>query len=329
MSSLWQCLEALAGGNHVAAEWAKLSGEQFAPLRSAFLRDTQNRARFIPCPHGCGCEHEIVQRAGGKLAAVCRCEPWNCDDLPVAPAEVSLLALNTAKLGRALCKAFECDARETKLPLPLTWQIGAKFSNGVPVLLTIQNGCEPFGRVVAELTARHRQPFILLTPTSRHCNAKSRELLTTARAECFDLESNLTIFGNGSLHTKTSPGLLFQNFAPAAATGASDDDARRLFALLKALETESNYRKAPVTRVFQLYCLEEQSRNEVAKACHCVPSLITLRLKAIEKKLGRKPKELRVLSSQFERIADSLTDSRARHIDREQAIHGDDPPDED
>ncbi|MGC3956658.1 MAG: hypothetical protein QM813_01380 [Verrucomicrobiota bacterium] len=36
---------------------------------------------------------------------------------------------------------------------------------------------------------------------------------------------------------------------------ASDDDARRLFALLKALESEGNYRKSPVTRVFQFVLL--------------------------------------------------------------------------
>ena len=101
---------------------------------------------------------------------------------------------------------------------------------------------------------------------------------------------------------------------------ASDDDARRLFALLQALESESNYRKAPVTRVFQLYCLEGLTRNAVAKQCHCAPSLVTLRLQAIESKLGRKASELRHLSGHFEQIAESLTDDRARHIHRESAM---------
>ncbi len=101
---------------------------------------------------------------------------------------------------------------------------------------------------------------------------------------------------------------------------ASDEDARRLFALLKALESEGNYRKAPVTRVFQLYCLEGLTRDEVAKKCHCVPSLVTLRLQAIEAKLGRKATELRQLSGHFERIAESLTDERARRINRASVV---------
>jgi len=107
---------------------------------------------------------------------------------------------------------------------------------------------------------------------------------------------------------------------------ASDDEARRLFALLKALESESNYRKAPVTRVFQLYCLEGLTRKQVATQCHCVPSLITLRLQAIEAKLGRKASELRLLSDHFERIAESLTEDRARRVHRASAL--DQPEDE-
>jgi len=112
----------------------------------------------------------------------------------------------------------------------------------------------------------------------------------------------------------------------AVAEVASDEDARRLFALLKALESEGNYRKAPVTRVFQLHCLEGLTRDVVAKQCRCVPSLVTLRLKAIEQKLGRKASELRQLSGHFERIAESLTEQRARRVHRASAL---DQPDDD
>lgn len=329
MSNLWRCLEVLAADKHVGAEWAKWSGDHFAPLRSSYLRDAQKRAQYIACPHGCGCEHKVVERAGGALFGVCRCEPWNCEDIPVSVEDVRLLAFNAAKFGRAVRSALECEARETALPLPMTWQVGAKFANGVPVFLTIQSEREAFRRVVVELAARQRQRFILLAPTSRLLDARSRELLDGSRAGFFDLESHLRFTSSGVLQPRRSPGELFKSFAPEATDGATDDEARRLFALLKALESESNYRKAPVTRVFQLYCLESQSRNDVAKACRCVPSLITLRLKAIEKKLGRKPADLRTLSAQFEHIAESLADPRARRIDRTKAADGSDEDDED
>ena len=128
--------------------------------------------------------------------------------------------------------------------------------------------------------------------------------------------------------TRGQAKLLANGPAPVPAP-LSENDAVRLFALLRSLELETNFRKAPVTRVFILYCLDAKSRNAVARECNCSAALITLRLKAIEKKLGCKPRELRHSSSHFERMVDSLSDSRARRIDRGRAIDGDDPGNED
>jgi hypothetical protein len=121
---------------------------------------------------------------------------------------------------------------------------------------------------------------------------------------------------------------LFAAFLPGPTGAASDEVARRLFAVVEELEAEGKWRKAPVTKVFHLYCVKGLSRAEVAKGCGCVPGLVTLRLKLIEKKLGRKPVELRQLSPQFERIEDSLSDSRAKSIHRKGAIYGDPSDDE-
>ena len=79
-------------------------------------------------------------------------------------------------------------------------------------------------------------------------------------------------------------------------------------------------RKAPVSQMFRLYYLEGFSRAEVARRGGWAESLVTLRLQAIEKKLGRKPVELRELSPEFERIEESLSDPRARHIHRRSAM---------
>jgi hypothetical protein len=329
MSNLWQSIESLAGDNHVAAEWARLAGEQFSPLRSAYLCDTPKRAGVIPCPHGCGCEHEISERKNGSLVALCRCEPCSCDDFMVTAEQATLLELNTAKLGRAIANVFSGTPKETDLGVQGTKQIGSFGNGALPMVLIIRPDTESFTNAVAQLVARLPERFILLSPSRRFWNGNSSAWLKTAKAGLFDLESNLIFLPGGKLQARKSGGELFSPYLPQASELMNDNEARRLFALLKALELESNYRKAPVTRVFQLYCLEKLSRNEVAKACRCVPSLITLRLKAIHKKLGRKPLELRGISSHFDGIADSLTDSRARHIDRERAIDGSDPDDED
>jgi hypothetical protein len=318
MSNLWRCLEVLADGNHVAAEWAKLSGEQFQPLRAAFLRDAQKPAKFIPCPHGCGCEHEIVPRADGKLAAVCRCQPWNCDDIAVTAVDVALLGLNTAKLGRAIGKAFELDARESKQPQPMTWQIGAKFANGVPVFLTIQSEREAFRRVVAELSARQRQRFILLAPTSRWLDAASRELLETAKAGFFDLESNLNISDSGNLTAKTPPGKLLQAFAPDVTEPDGDDVVRLAWGLLERLD---DGKEPSLVRVFRLYGKLEKTAEQVADACGCSKGTVINRLDAIHKKTGLKPADLRRLSAHIGKVESELESSPAKHIHRKTLVH--------
>jgi len=318
MSNLWTCLETLADSNHVAAEWARLAGEQFSPLRSAYLRDTPKRAVVIPCPHGCGCEHEISERKNGSLVALCRCEPCSCDDFTVTAEQATLLELNTAKLGRAIAKAFDCDARTATLPLPLTWQIGAKFSNGVPVLLTIQNNRESFRRVVAELSARQRQRFILFAPTSLLLDAASRELLETAKAGFFDLESNLNISEKGNLTAKTSPGKLFQAFAPDSEEPDGDDVVRVAWGLLERLD---DGKEPSVMRVFKLYGKQEKTAEQVAVACGCSKGTVINRLAAITKKTGLKPADLRRLSAHIGKVESELESSPAKHIHRRALVH--------
>jgi hypothetical protein len=316
MSNFWQCLEVLAEGNYVAAEWAKLSGKHFATLRSTFLRDTQKRSRFIPCPYGCGCQHEIVERAGGRLVGICRCEPWNCDDFSVSTTDATLLTFNTTKLGRALCKAFECDAQETKLRPPRTWQIGTKFSNSVPVLLTIQNERSSFRHVVSELSARLRQQFILLAPTSRMMDAVSREILEASKAGFFDLESNITISAIGGLSPKLLPGKIFQAFAPGVHEPVAETVAAQIFALIEKLDEDERLKNPSVLQVFRLYCGHGITAQAVADKCGCAKATVLNRLKKIRMVTGKDPEEMRAYSPFFNKVEEAITDSRAEKIYR-------------
>lgn len=104
-----------------------------------------------------------------------------------------------------------------------------------------------------------------------------------------------------------------------------DDVARQVFALAKELEGDGRWRKAPIFRVFRLYCIECLPAVKVAGKCGCSLSLVFMRLKQLRRKLGRDPAELRQMSSQFEQFEDSIRDSRARGIYRKGAVGNDDP----
>jgi hypothetical protein len=259
---------------------------------------------------------------------VCACDPPNCEDFAVTLAEATLLELNWSRLGRALCGALKCDARDTDLGVAGARQIGAFLAAAVPVVLSIQDDREDFRQALAGVAARLGRPFIFLVPTSGFMDAVGLDMLRGARAAFFDLQTNVLLTPSGVLQAKESPMELFSAFVPDAAGPAADEVARRVFAMVEALEAPGKWRKAPVTKVFQLYCVKCLSRAEVAKRCGCVPSLVTLRLKFIGKKLGRKPIELRQLSAQFDQIEDSLSDPRAKATYRKGAIYGDSPDDE-
>lgn len=329
MSNLWQALELLAHSCHVSAEWAKCSGEHFGPLRAVYLRDTQRRARHVACLHGCGCQHEIIEREPGQFVAVCRCEPWDCQDFIVRAEELPLWEFNAAKFGRAVARAFDCDLRETTLPLPKTWQVGAKFANGVPVFLTIQAERTPFNRVVVELVARQRQPFILLTPTTRWLDASSRELLAGVKAKVFDLESTLVLLPSGVMQARKSGGELFAAFQPDVPESAPEDVARAAWAIINKLDSGKSRSEPSAVRVFKHYCQEGLSADKLAIKYGWAKGTVMNRLEEIEKATGLDKKQLRVLSGHMARVEEQLTDDRAGYIHRKTQAHGlDDQEDE-
>jgi hypothetical protein len=314
MPKFWQCLDEIRGLVAVPAEWRAWLGTDFDAVKAAFLRKRPDRADSIPCPRELGGTHGVVPH-GEKFVAVCEC---GCPDTPLMPADVEMWELNPSKLGRAICKAFDCDARATELQLPLTWQVGVKFSNAVPVVLTIQNDRDDFRNVVAELVARWRQPFILFAPTSRFVDGVGTELLAGSRAGFFDLESHLNISENWNLSPKSPPGKLFQAFAPDATEPDGDDVVRQAWGLLERLD---DGKEPSMVRVFKLYGKQEKTAEQVAVACGCSKGTVINRLAAITKKTGLKPADLRRLSAHIGKVESELESSPAKHIHRRALVH--------
>jgi hypothetical protein len=71
-----------------------------------------------------------------------------------------------------------------------------------------------FRSVIAELTARFRNPFVLLSPTSRHMDAHCEELLAHVRARLFDLKSLLAFDDQGNLCPLRPPAEIFACLNP-------------------------------------------------------------------------------------------------------------------
>ncbi len=196
---VWRCLENIRGLVGVPALWRSWLGGDFGAFRGAFLRQRPERAESYPCPNVCGCAHEVVRHDDGRIVGVCRCEPWNCNDIPLTEEELVLWELNWSRFGRAIATAFGCDPRESALGVPGVMQAGSFGGAAMPLLLSIQHEPEEFRSALTESAVRLREGFIVLSPTSRFFDARAKELAANAKAGLFDLESNLTLMPSGLL----------------------------------------------------------------------------------------------------------------------------------
>ena len=327
-ASPWSALEAIPGQTAVGALWQARLGEQYEEFKDVFLQPASEFARSYPCPADCGCWHEVVEHGADDFVAVCRCNPCRCDPLPLTANEVRLWELKWGRLAHELCGALGLEPKRVELDLYNTRQIGSWSAAAVPAVLTIQHATARFQHAVQGLVARLRQPFILLAPTSQHLEAVSQELLAGVKADFFGLDAHVRLGVGGRLQAVRTPGELFAQFTPEPREPLEEQSARQAFALVRALDATQPVRKASLYTVFRLYCVEGLTVEQVARKCRCARSLVFVRLGALRRKLGTEPGRLRQYSGHFERIEESLTDSRARRVYRQGVADGDGEPDE-
>jgi sigma-70-like protein len=298
-------------------------------FKTAFLQKQREPARYYPCPRNCGCSHQVLlpkDFEGG--IAVCQCDEPACPDISLAAEQIVLLEVSWPKVARAVCAALNLDLKPVDMGLLNTRQIGSWSAEAVPVFLTIQSEASWFHSAILELTARLRSRFILLAPTARHLNAISQEILTSADAAFFSLQTCLQLASEGSLIALKTPGEIFARFSPAP-RNEEGHDARRALALIEQLESDGPFHKPPsVLKVFRLFCMEDLSPEEIAQRCGCSRGTVMNRLAAIEKKTGLPAAQLRRMSDHFGKVDDELAAHGARHIHRQNLIHDADKNDD-
>jgi hypothetical protein len=298
------------------------AGEEFSVFRDGFLRWTASEAASYPCPHGCGCAHEIIRHADGSVVGVCVCaDLGGCPDLHLSAEHIVVWELNWSKLARGLCQAFGLESKTASFDLGHTRQVGSWSAEAVPVILTIQSQRDHFLHAVGQLAARLRQKFILLTPTHRWVDAAAKEILAQAGAEVFCLDSHLLLVGKGVLNSRTRPGDLFSAFNPQPKEALGEETARQAFALIQQLDASPAFAKPPsALTVFRLYCMEELSAERIARKLGCSKGTVINRLNLIRQKTGSDPGALRKFSPHLQSLEETLTDPRAARIRRRNLV---------
>jgi hypothetical protein len=106
-TTVWEAIEAMSDSAAVLAEWRQLAGNDFENFQS-FLYTNDRKALDYPCAQSrpCGCRHEIVRHANGRLAAACRCTPAECKSIPLKQADLLLYQISCQDIADAARRAF-------------------------------------------------------------------------------------------------------------------------------------------------------------------------------------------------------------------------------
>ena len=294
----------------------------FERVKALILHDNPTLAQLLPCPRGCGLAHDIVCRPDGSFVATCYGDSNRPQEIPLTVADITPLEVSRSRLGRALCQALGLDSRFRTLQPPNTIQFGAWSTDAVPAILTIQAYPCAFRRVVSELVAELRTPFMLFAPTSNHLDVPSLGYLTGVRAAFFPLDSTVLLTGDGRLCPAKSPGELFAQFTPQPKE-TDGEVARRAFALVRTLDSERPMKPPTLLTVFRLYCMEEMSAAEIGRRFRCSKATVISRLNLIRQRTGADPENLRRLCVWLDKIAEDASDPRASRIRRRRLISDD------
>ena len=297
-------------------EWNRRLGTNFERVTKVVLRRTERDATWTPCPDGCCGGHRLVSQPDGGFLAICNDDEPMCEDVSLTADEGREWEMDFSRLSRLVARALDLAPRDVEMDGARCRQIGTFSGAGQSVVMVLPGSTREFREALTQVFVRLREQFIVLAPTGRFMDATCHALLKSAKAGFFDLESLLGLEPDGMFRVLRSVGELFTPYLPEQGPAVTENDAARVFALMRALDGGGRIRKAPLGRVFQLLVLEGLSQEAVARECGCAPSLVSLRVGEIEARMKRPVAELRALATRLNELNNVPEDARARSIYR-------------
>lgn len=324
MSGIWSFLELVGGQGAIARTWRRwLDGEEFEPFRQALLRRLSNPAASYPCPRGCGCTHRVVRYPdNGGIAAVCQCEPWCCDTIPVTEKELVLYSPDPHAIGRAVARAFGFQPREREMGIPGVLQIGAFTDTAIPAMLVVQPDRRMFHARICEVAAVLRQKFILIAPTATFMDGAAHGLLAGLGGMFIPLSATIRVTPAGQLQTIRPPLEILEPVTPKTEP-ADESVVASALGLIQILDKDPVKKRPTHAEFFRLYCLDELSLSQIMRKTGCSRGTASYRKKRCETVL-KAPLDTFI---RYGAVVDTLERQRreanARYIHKRGAIYGD------
>lgn len=143
----WKALDEVPGVATDRLEWADILGAEWSDI-APYLKSTGRRTTAVLCPYpgGDGCPRRVITSANGALRAVCGSHPQVCDPLDLTGPDVTILALDRAKLLRELARALDAEPAARANSSGRVMQVGrhaVAAGLACPILLAMPGPAEP------------------------------------------------------------------------------------------------------------------------------------------------------------------------------------------
>jgi len=142
--------------------------------------------------------------------AVCNCD--ECEPIPLSADDIEVWEPHWLNLGSRIQAVWKLEPKSSRISLRRVWQVGAFGGDALQIVLVVQPDRQAFNEALAQLVARLKDRFIVLTPTSIHRDLESRELLARLNADIVDLESNIAVLPSGRFQARKTAAELFSRF---------------------------------------------------------------------------------------------------------------------
>jgi hypothetical protein len=144
---------------------------------------------------------------------VCTC--GDCKAIALTDEQVEVCDANWVGLVGRVHGVFELHRDDTRFPMQRVWPLGFYGGRVLRIILVVLPDRRAFDETAARLVATVPGPFVTVTPTLRHDDTHSKQLLGSVKSGLISLESNVEIPDDDWLNALASADELFSPFLPA------------------------------------------------------------------------------------------------------------------
>lgn len=197
----WKALDEVPGAATDRLEWTDILGAEWRDIEP-YLKSTGRRARAVMCPYpgGDGCPRRVVTGADGAIRAVCGSRPQVCDPLDLTGPDVTILALDRAKLLRDLSRTLDAEPADRPSGAGRVMLVGRHaLAAGLasPILLALPGPADPLAEDELRTAGLDPAGSVVLVPRPSSLPAPLQARLVTAGHQVIPLSEAVGLGATG------------------------------------------------------------------------------------------------------------------------------------